>query len=59
MTTETVITLVQSLGFPIVMVGWFAWRMEKRMDRQHDQLTKLVTIVKVALAVNFDDEEGK
>ena len=52
-----IVTLVRDLGFPIVVVIWFMWRMEKRLDRYTEQIEKLYTVVTV-LVKTVDNDHG-
>ena len=49
-----IIALLREFGFPIFVVIWFMWRMEKRIDRYTEQLEKLCTVVTV-MAKTVDD----
>ena len=42
-----IIALLREFGFPIFVVIWFMWRMEKRLERYTEQLEKLCTVVTV------------
>lgn len=39
MTTQDVITLIQSVGFPIVMCGLMAWYVKYISDKNREQIT--------------------
>ena len=35
---------LKEFGFPIAVCAWFMWRMEQRVDRLNDRISKLITI---------------
>lgn len=42
---EPLIKLLQTVGFPIFVAGWFMLRMEKRIDEQNDLLKKISVLL--------------
>ena len=54
MTGELLIELLQKVGFPIFVAGWFMFRHEKRMDRQAELIRKLMHAVEL-LARSMDE----
>jgi hypothetical protein len=50
-------SLVQQVGFPIVIAVWFMWRLEKRMDRLIELLGLLLKAM--ALLAKSVDHMGK
>ena len=57
MTWDQVVELLQKVGFPIFVAGWFMFRHEKRMDRQARLLTQLMMGVQM-LARSVDGLES-
>lgn len=55
-TTADIVALVREFGFPIFVVIWFMWRMERRIDKYTEQIEKLYTIVTV-LVKTIDGNE--
>lgn len=45
MNTEVAISIINSLGFPIAMVCYFAWYNVKREDQHKDEVSKLTEAV--------------
>lgn len=45
MNAEFVATLINSLGFPIAMVCYFAWYNVKREDQHKEEVSKLTEAV--------------
>lgn len=41
-TYDQVVGLIREFGFPVFVVVWFMWRMEKRVDRLFELLTSLL-----------------
>lgn len=41
MNSADIMTLIQTLGFPIVMCGLMAWYVKYMGDRNHDDMQKL------------------
>lgn len=39
MTTQDIVTLIQSVGFPIVMCGLMAWYVKYITDKNREQIT--------------------
>jgi hypothetical protein len=57
MTTAEMIQIVKDLGVPIAMLGWFAWRVERRLDAIADLLTRNIEAqAKVAAALEHVDD---
>lgn len=52
-----IISLVREFGIGTLVLLWFMWRMEKRMDRYSEQIEKLYTVVTV-LSKTVDNERG-
>lgn len=50
------IELLQKVGFPIFVAGWFMFRHEKRMDRQSAILNKVLLAMQM-LARTVEDAE--
>jgi len=50
-------TLIGSYGFPIVMCGWFAFRMETLIKANTDAITKLALAV-VSCPIKKDPPRG-
>lgn len=57
MTVEQLIELLQKVGFPIFVAGWFMFRHEKRMDRQAELTRSLIRGVTL-LAHAVDNRDG-
>lgn len=50
--------LISQLGFPIVVALWMLVRLEKRMDKQIELLTVLITSQKVLVDHILDNDGG-
>jgi hypothetical protein len=60
-TGTDIASLVQQVGFPIVIAVWFMWRLEKRMDRLIQllgSLLKAISMLVKALAHMGADVES-
>jgi hypothetical protein len=42
---DAAIGLIQTVGFPIVVCGWFMFRMEKRIDAQTEVLNQIARLL--------------
>ena len=38
---DGIVQIVQTVGFPIVVCGWFMFRLEKRLDEQTKALNRI------------------
>jgi hypothetical protein len=45
--STSIVGLISTVGFPIVMCGWFALRVEKSMVTMTTALNNMVTVVSV------------
>lgn len=56
----TIMEVLGQFGFPILMVLWFMWRMEKRLDRQAELTAALLQATAVlAKAVDAEIEDPR
>jgi hypothetical protein len=55
--TSEWVTLVRDLGFPIVMVAWFAFRLERRLETLTVLMTKLSTLNAAYLKAHQQGED--
>lgn len=42
---DAVIKLLQTVGFPVLVCGWFMFRMEKRLDQMIGLLEELLKLL--------------
>ena len=58
MTFDQGIGLIREFGFPVFVVMWFMFRVEKRLDRLFELTTALMTTMKIlAQALNNHSQE--
>jgi hypothetical protein len=55
-TGTDIASLIQQVGFPIVIAVWFMWRLEKRMDRIIELIGSLLKAI--SLLVKSVDHMG-
>ena len=55
MSGKDLITIVQTVGFPIFVCLWFMWREKKYMERHSQQMEKVITVMTV-MAKTLDVE---
>ena len=42
MSYDQAVALLREFGFPVFVACWFMWRLEKRLDRSNELLSKLM-----------------
>jgi len=56
-TFDQLVTFMREFGFPVVVAMWFMLRLEKRLDRQQELLSSLMTSTAI-LARSLDDHRA-